>query len=80
MENLAEKIYEAYLKPREQNYFISDIETKLVKTQCEFENELTLNQRLKFEEIDFLAKKLNHEKNLDLIEFVINYLNKREDN
>ena len=80
MKNITEKIYEEYLKPREKNYSISDDETRLLKCRVEFENDLSLKQRLKFEEFDFLMSKMKHTENLDLIDFVIKYLNKKEDN
>lgn len=78
MENLAEEIYENYLKLRSKDYSISDNEAKLMKIRAEFENSLSLSQRLMFEEIDFISNKLKHNKNLELINFALNQTKKED--
>ncbi len=77
MEENVKKIYEEYLKPKEINYDISSIESKIIKIQCSLTNTLSLEQRKLFEEYLFLSKQLEHENNEMLIKYVIEYLNKK---
>ena len=72
------KIYEAYLKPREKEYKISEIESKTILKEISLKNSLSLEQRKLFEEYLFLSKQLEHENNENLIRFTINYLNKKD--
>lgn len=79
MEELAKEIYEEYLKPHDKTYSISNVDVKLMKTEYELKNSLNLSQRQKYEEIEYLTKKLNHENNIGLIEFVIKYLKSKKE-
>lgn len=79
MENLVNSIYETYLKPRDKKYELDDSSAKLLKSEIEFQNTFSFKQRKMYEEIEYLTKKLNHQHNLDLIEFTIKYLTKKED-
>ena len=79
MENLVNSIYETYLKPRDKKYELDDSSAKLLKSEIEFQNTFSFKQRKMYEEIEYLTKKLNHQHNLDLIEFTIKYLTKKEE-
>ena len=79
MKELVEEIYEEYLKPRNKEYSMTNTNSKLLKVECALINSFNLNQRKNYEEIEYLSKKLQHEQNLELIKFVIDYLNKKEE-
>ena len=72
------KIYEAYLKPREKEYKISEIESKTTLKEVYFKNSLSLEQRKLFEEYLFLSKQLEHENNENLIKFVLEFINNKD--
>ena len=71
------EIYKKYLKPREKEYTISNIEAKKMSVEVKLFEDLSLEQRKLFEEYLFLSKQLEHENNEVLIKFVIDYLNKK---
>ena len=78
MNEIVNKIYEAYLKPRDKEYQISKNESKLIVKEVMFKNSLNIDQIKNFEEYLFISKQVEHENNENLIQFVIEYLNTKK--
>lgn len=72
--NKINEIYEAYLKPHNDKSLPSKEYLDFIKVEALFKNSLNLFQYKKYEELEYLMKKMRHQENIELIKFVLGFI------